>query len=168
MTRITLDQLKELRARTGSGVLQCRQALEATDGDMGRAEEQLREQARAEAERRAVRETGEGLVGSYVHHTGKLGALVEVTCETDFVARTTEFKDLVTRLAEQVAAAAPQVIDEGSTPEGNDPAESALLAQPWIREPGKTVGQLLEETAGLLGERLTIRRFSRFHLAEAP
>ncbi len=168
MKQIGLQELKELRRRTGAGVLRCRRALEAAEGSMERAEELLRAEARAEAERRAGHASEEGAVGSYIHHTGRLGALVEVTCETDFVGRTAEFRELVARIAEQVAAAAPSVIDEASAPAGTNPRDTALLAQPWIREPSRTVGELLAETAARVGERLEVRRFSRFHLREAP
>jgi elongation factor Ts len=153
MGQITLQELKELRRRTAAGVLECRQALESAGGDMERAEALLREKARREAEKRAERATGEGLVVSYIHHTGRLGALVEVACETDFVARTDDFGDLARLLAEQVAGAAPA-----------DP--EALLEQPWIREPGRTIGEIVKETSGRLGEAVRVRRFARFETAE--
>jgi len=153
MRQITLPELKELRERTGAGVLQCRSALEATEGDMERAEALLRERARSEAERRAGRAAGEGLVVSYIHHTGRLGALVELNCETDFVARTEDFRELARTVAEQVAGAAPE-------------STEALLEQPWIREPGRTVGELVQEIGGRLGEAVRVRRFARFETAE--
>jgi elongation factor Ts len=153
MKKITLPELKELRERTGAGVLQCRQALEATEGDMERAEALLRENARKEAGKRAERAAGEGLVVSYIHHTGRMGALVEVNCETDFVARTEDFRELARTVAEHVAGAAPE-------------STEALLAQPWIREPGRTVGDLVKETAGRLGEAVRVRRFARFETTE--
>jgi elongation factor Ts len=153
MGQITLQELKELRRRTAAGVLECRQALESTGGDMDRAEAVLREKARREAEKRAGRATGEGLVVSYIHHTGRLGALVEVDCETDFVARTEDFRELARLVVEQVAGAAPE------SPE-------ALLEQPWIREPGRTIGEIVKETSGRLGEAVRVRRFARFETAE--
>lgn len=153
MRHITLPELKELREKTGAGVMQCRQALEATEGDMERAEALLRERARREAETRADRAAGEGLVVSYIHHTGRMGALVEVNCETDFVARTEDFRALARMVAEHVAGAAPESTD-------------ALLAQPWIREPDRTVGDLVKETAGRLGEAVRVRRFARFETTE--
>ncbi len=153
MGQITLQELKELRRRTAAGVLECRRALESAGGDMDRAEAALREQARREAEKRAERATGEGLVVSYIHHNGRLGALVEVDCETDFVAHTDDFRELARLVAEQVAGAAPD------SPE-------ALLAQPWIREPGRTIGEIVKETSGRLGEAVRVRRFARFGTAE--
>lgn len=153
MRHITLPELKELRERTGAGVLHCRKALEASEGDMERAEALLLEQARKDAEKRAERAAGEGLVVSYIHHTGRLGALVEVNCETDFVARTEDFRELARVVAEQVAGAAPE-------------STEALLAQPWIRDAGRTVGDLVKETAGRLGEAVRVRRFARFETAE--
>ena len=104
MSHITVQQLKELRQRTGAGMLDCRQALEQAEGNMEQAIEYLRKQAAAEAAKRAARLTGEGQVGSYIHHDAKVGALVEVNCETDFVARTEDFRALVRYVAEQVAA----------------------------------------------------------------
>lgn len=153
MKRITLQDLKELRDRTTAGVLACRAALETAEGDMARAEEILREKARREAAKRESRAMGAGLVASYVHHTGRLGALVELTCETDFVARTDDFEALARHAAEQVAATAPGTLE-------------ALLAQPWIRDGARTVGDLVREAAGRLGENVQIRRFSRLDLAE--
>jgi len=153
MGQITLQELKELRRRTAAGVLECRQALESAGGDMDRAEATLREKARREAEKRAERATGEGLVVSYIHHNGRMGALVEVSCETDFVARTEDFRELARLLAEQVAGAAPA-------------SPQALLEQPWIREPGRKIGEIVKETSGVLGEAVRVRRFARFETTE--
>src|SRR4029453_11886134 len=104
VSHITVQQLKELRQRTGAGMLDCRQALEQAEGNMEQAVELLRKQAAAEAAKRAARLTGEGQIGSYIHHDAKVGALVELNCETDFVARTEDFRSLVRYVAEQVAA----------------------------------------------------------------
>jgi elongation factor Ts len=123
VSHITVQQLKELRQRTGAGMLDCRQALERAEGNMEQAVEYLRNQAAAEAAKRAARLTGEGQVGSYIHHDAKVGALVEVSCETDFVARTEDFRSLVRYVAEQVAA----------TPTDTRVTEASLLEQPWIR-----------------------------------
>ena len=110
MSHITVQHLRELRQRTGAGMLDCRQALEHAGGDMEQAVELLRRQAAAEAAKRAARVTGEGQIGSYIHHDAKVGALVEVNCETDFVARTEDFRALVRYVAEQVAATPPDVV----------------------------------------------------------
>lgn len=153
MNTITLQELKELRERTKAGVLECRTALEQAEGDMERAEEILREKARRDAEKRGERQMAEGLVVSYLHHTGRMGALVEVSCETDFVARTDDFQGLARLAAEQVAATSPTSVEE-------------LLGQPWIRGGDSTIGELVQEVSGRLGENVRIRRFTRFATRE--
>ncbi len=156
MSHITVQQLKELRQLTGAGMLDCRQALEHTEGDMDQAVEHIRRQAAAEAAKRAGRITGQGQVGSYIHHDAKVGALVEVSCETDFVARTEDFRTLVRYVAEQVAATSADVAESES-----------LLAQPWIRDPSRTIGDLVNETAARTGENVRVRRFARFRISDA-
>src|SRR5215208_628578 len=108
---ISAKEVAELRARTGAGMMDCKRALEEANGDMEAALEALRKSGAAKAEKRGGRETREGLVGSYLHHNGRIGVLIEVNCETDFVARTDDFKNLVKSLAEHIAAAAPIAID---------------------------------------------------------
>ena len=157
MSQITVHQLKELRQRTAAGMLDCRQALEHAEGDMEKAVEILRRQSAAEAAKRAARLTGEGQVGSYIHHDAKIGALVEINCETDFVARTDDFRTLVRFVAEQVAA----------TPAEGLETEAALLEQPWIRDPSRTIGDLVTETSARVGENVRVRRFARFRLSDA-
>ena len=157
MSHITVQQLKELRQRTAAGMLDCRQALEQADGNIEQAVEILRRQAAAEAAKRAARLTGEGQVGSYIHHDAKVGALVEVNCETDFVARTDDFRTLVRHVAEQVAATPANVLE----------TEDALLAQPWIRDPSRTIGDLVNEISARVGENVRVRRFARFRLSDA-
>jgi len=151
-----VQQLKELRQRTGAGMLDCRQALEHAEGNMENAIEYIRRQAAAEAAKRAARITGQGQVGSYIHHDAKVGALVEINCETDFVARTEDFRTLVRYVAEQVAAAPADVTENES-----------LLAQPWIRDPSRTIGDLVTETAARTGENVRVRRFARFGIKDA-
>jgi elongation factor Ts len=151
--QVTVAQLRELRNMTGAGMMDCRAALEATNGHVEQAATLLRENAAAEAARRASRAAPEGLVGSYVHHNRKLAALVELRCETDFVARTDVFRTLLGRLAEHVAASAPEKIDE-------------LLAQPWVREPSRTIADLIDEASATLGERVELRRFVRFDVSD--
>jgi len=157
-TKISLEALKALRQKTGAGVMECRRALEAADGRTERAEAILADRAREAAARRASSWTGEGYVASYVHHTGKLGALVELGCRTDFVARTAAFRELADRIAEQIAAVPAEA--------GGEPLE-ALLTQAWIRNPDTTLGQLLEEAAMKFGEPVRVRRFVRFSLEDA-
>ena len=156
MSHITVQQLKELRRQTGAGMLDCRQALEQAEGNMEQAVEHLRKQAAAEAAKRAARLTGEGQVGSYIHHDAKVGALVEVNCETDFVARTEDFRSLVRYVAEQVAATPADVLE----------TEASLLEQPWIRDPSRTIGDLVNETSARVGENVRVRRFARFRISD--
>jgi elongation factor Ts len=155
MRRITAPEVQELRRRTGAGITACKRALEASDGDVERAIGALRLQGIALAERRETRPAREGCIGTYVHHDGRLAAIVELNCETDFVARTDEFLALARWLAEHVAGT------EATTPDVD-----ALLAQPWIREPATSIADLVAETSGRLGERVRVRRFARFALRE--
>jgi elongation factor Ts len=166
---ITLDQIKDLRERSGAGVMDCKRALEASSGDIDKAMQFLMEQGIASAAKKAHRETAQGLVESYIHAGGRIGAIVEVNCETDFVARTPEFQTLAKELAMQVAAMNPEVVREEDIDEGSDTSserEPALLNQPYIRDPGKTVGQLINETIGKTGENIQVKRFMRFELGE--
>src|SRR5437016_11056900 len=112
MAAITAKEVAELRARTGAGMMDCKKALEQTGGDMEKSIELLRSTGAAKAEKRAGRSTSEGVIGSYVHHNGKIAVMVEVGCETDFVARTDDFQQLAKYLAEHIAAAAPIAVDK--------------------------------------------------------
>lgn len=152
--QVSMEAIRELRRRSGAGVLACRRALEEAGGDVNEAARVLVRREHEASARRAAQWTGEGYVASYVHHTGRLAALVEVGCETDFVARTEEFRTFAHRLAEHVAGA----------PASSNVAE--LLAQPWVRDPGTTVGQLVRDAAGRFGEAINVRRFVRLDLAE--
>jgi elongation factor Ts len=164
---ITLDLIKELRERTGAGVMDCKRALEKCSGDLDKAQAVLAEQGIAAAAKKASRETAQGLIESYIH-AGRIGAVVEVNCETDFVARTEEFKDLAHNIAMQIVAANPLVVSEDQLPEGYSglPTEAVLLLQPYIKDPGKSVRQLINETIGKTGENIQVRRFSRFELGQ--
>ena len=157
MSHITVQQLKELRQRTGAGMLDCRQALEQAEGNIELAVELLRRQAGAQVAKRAARLTGEGRIDSYIHHDAKVGALVELNCETDFVARTDDFRTLARYVAEQVAATPVDALE----------TEASLLDQPWIRDPSRTIGDLVNETSARTGERVRVRRFARFRLSDA-
>ena len=164
----TLDQIKALREMTRAGVMDCKRALEAADGDIDKAVQWLLDKGMASAEKKADRETAQGLIDSYIH-AGRMGALIEVNCETDFVARTEEFKNLVHELAMQVAAARPMVVSEDELPEGvpHDPNwEPVLLKQAYIRDPAKDIRTLVNETIGKTGENIKIKRFERFELGE--
>src|SRR3989344_4418922 len=147
---VSLDLIKQLRDRTSAGVADVRQALEDSKGDLKRAEELLRKKGFEKAAKKGDRVTNAGLIESYVHQ-GRIGALVEVACETDFVARTDEFKTLAHEIAMQVASMNPK-------------DNSALLEQEYIRDPSKTIGDLIKEAIAKLGENITVGRFSRFEL----
>ncbi len=165
---ITVDDIKALRQITGAGVMDSKRALEEASGDIKKAEELLREQGIASAAKKANRATNQGIVESYIHSGGRIGAIVEVNCETDFVARTDEFKDLAHNLAMQIAAMSPSYVDESAVPEDEtvEAAQDCLLQQPFIRDPAKTVQDLVNETVGKLGENVRVRRFTRFSLGE--
>ena len=163
---VTLDQIKDLRERTGAGVMDCKRALEVAEGDVDKAVKVLAEQGIASAAKRADRVTAQGVVDSYIHAGGRIGAIVEVNCETDFVARTEDFQRLAHELAMQVAATAPLVINEEELTEGadGDPKQLALMLQPYIRDPSRSIKDLVTEVIGKTGENIQIRRFSRFEL----
>ena len=165
---ITTAEIKALRDLTGAGIMDSKRALEEADGDMDRAQEVLREKGIASAAKKSDRETDQGLVESYIHSGGRIGAMVEANCETDFVARTEDFRALAHDIAMQVAAMNPTYIDETAIPEGEDvnPQEVCLLQQPFIKDPSLTINELIRETVGKLGENIRIRRFSRFSLGE--
>ena len=149
---ISLEQLKKLRAETSAGVSDCRQALEDAGGDYEKAKKLLIDRGIEKAAKKSDRQTGAGLVESYVHG-GKVGVLVEVRCETDFVARTDDFKKLAHELALQVASMAPKDV-------------KTLLKSEYIRDPKFTVEALIKQTIAKVGENITIARFSRMVLGE--
>jgi len=164
----TVENIKVLREMTGAGIMNCKRALEEADGDIEDAQRILRELGIASAAKKATRETNEGLVESYIHSGGRIGALVELNCETDFVARTDDVKDLAHDIAMQVAAMAPLYVDEGDIPDDEDrnPQEVCLLQQAFIRDQSVTIQDLLSEAIGKLGENIRVLRFARFALGE--
>ena len=133
---ISAKEVSELRQRTGAGMMDCKKALEETKGDMDAAVEHLRKTGAAKAEKRAGREVREGLVGDYIHFTGKIGVLVEVNCETDFVARTDDFKSLVKHIAEHIAAAAPIAVDKDQVPPEKVEQERRIFVE-QVKQSGK-------------------------------
>ena len=165
---ISTDKIKELRNETGAGIMDCRNALLKTDGDMEKAVEILKEQSLVRVGKKSRREALQGLVETYVHTGGRIGAMVELNCETDFVARTPEFHELAHNLAMQVAAQDPLCITEAQMPEDTDmgPEMVCLLLQPFIRDPEKSVQDLITETAAKVGENVRVRRFARFELGQ--
>jgi len=163
---ITADNVRQLRDETGAGMLDCKKALEKADGDMAKAKEILNEQGLLTAMKRAERATAEGVVQSYIHHNQRVGALVEINCESDFVARTEDFKNLVSAVALQVVGANPKYVSKEDMPEGGDedPKETVLMEQPYLKDESMTVGDLLTQTIQKTGENVRIRRFARFEL----
>jgi elongation factor Ts len=196
--KITTEMVKELREETGAGVLDCKNALQEADGDFDKAVEYLRQKGLAAAAKRADRAANEGTIGSYVHAGSRLAALVEVNCETDFVAKTDDFLDLAHDLAMQVVAAKPKYLlpedvpaevieaeketyraemeDSGKPEHVIDKIiegklqkyyqEACLVQQPFIKDEGLTVQDLVTQVAAKLGENIVVRRFVRFELGE--
>jgi len=146
-----VELVKQLRQETGAGIMECKKALEETKGDLEKAKQILRERGMARAEKKAERETKEGYVATYTHSNGKIGVMVEVLSESDFVARNDEFRQFARELCLQIAAMAPK-------------NEEELLAQAYIRDPAKTVEQLIKETIARFGENIKIGRFERFEI----
>jgi elongation factor Ts len=152
---ITASMVKDLRELTGAGMMDCKKALSESGGDMGKAVDVLRTKGLADLAKKAGRATDEGIVAAYVSANAELGAMVEVNCETDFVARNAEFQSFVSALAEQVAIDAPSGVTEGASP---------LMAQLWKRNPSLTVEAALGELVTRLGENMGVRRFVRFEV----
>jgi elongation factor Ts len=163
---VSIESIKELRSRTSAGVVDCRQALLEAGGDVEKAVEFLRERGVLAAEKKKDVVATEGIIEAYVHHTRRIGVLVELNCETDFVAHTDEFKELARNLAMQVAAGCPQfVTSEDMPPEAEmDPQTACLLDQPFIREPERSVKEIIAEAIAKVGENIKVRRFARFEL----
>lgn len=195
---ITAELVKELREKTGAGMMDCKKALTETGGDIEKALVFLREKGLASAAKKSGRATAEGAVGSYIHMGGKIGVLVEVNCETDFVAKNPDFQSFVKDIAMHIAAANPtyvakedvpdeviakekeilkhQAINEGKAEniaekmvEGRISKmykEICLLEQPFVKEPEKSVSDLLKEKIAIVGENMSIRRFTRYQMGE--
>jgi elongation factor Ts len=192
----TIEKIKQLREETAAGMMDVKRALDESDGDVEGARRVLRERGQAIAAKKSARETHDGLIEAYVHFNGRVGVLIEVNCETDFVARTPEFKEFARNVALHVASMNPltvspddipqvaldeeRAIAESQAAEMGKPAEittrivegrmkkfvneKALLTQPYVKEPDKTVGELLQETIQRVGENIVIRRFVRYEL----
>lgn len=195
---ITAKQIADLRARTGGGMMDCKKALVEAQGDAEKAILALRKSGAIKAAKKADRETKEGVIGSYIHANGKIGVLVEVLCETDFVAKNTEFKEFVHDVALHIAAMNPKYLKSedvdakevakekeiflAEAKASGKPAdiavkivdgkikkfteESALLCQPFVKDPSKTISELLTEKIAKIGENLEIKRFCRFEIGE--
>lgn len=148
---VSIDDIKKLREKTGAGIADSRRALEEAKGDFKKAEELVKGWGLDKASTKADRAVGAGLVETYIHGGGKVGAMVEIACETDFVARTDEFKNLSHEVAMQIAAMDPKNVEE-------------LLAQEYIRDSAKTIEQVVKETIAKVGENIKVKRFMRFEL----
>ncbi len=194
----TAKDVMALRQRTGAGMMEAKRSLEENNGDMDKAAEHLRVKGIAKADKRAGKQTSEGAITSYIHHNGKVGVLVEVNCETDFVARTDDFKTLCREIALHIASAAPVSVDKDGVPQERVDSErriaeeqakasgkpenivqrmvegkveayykdNCLVYQPWIREPKKSIADLIKETSAKVGENIVVRRFTRFQMGE--
>ncbi len=158
----TTQLIKELRDKTGAGIMECKRAVDEAGGDLAHAEKILKERGLLMAANKAGREAGQGLIDSYVH-AGRIGAMIELNCETDFVARTDDFRTLAREIAMQVAATNPTRISASEEDEATD-GDVPLLDQPYIRNGSKTVRDLLNETIARVRENIVIRRYSRFEL----
>ncbi|MFN8532512.1 MAG: elongation factor Ts [Dehalococcoidia bacterium] len=163
---VTAAMVKELRDRTGAGVMECKRALAEADGDLNKAEAKLEEWAGGRIAKKAGRETNQGIVESYIHGAGRIGALVEVNCETDFVARNEVFRELAHDIAMQVAAMDPQYLSADEIPQDatGRPADLALLEMAFIKDQSKTIDELIKETIRKTGENIQVRRYARFAL----
>lgn len=152
MADISIDDIKRLRQLTGVGITDAKKALQDNGGDFDKALSEMRAKGLTKAEKRGEREARAGLIGGYVHD-GRIGVLVEVNCETDFVAKTDEFKELVKDLCLHIAASEPEGVED-------------LLKQEFVKDPSKTVGDIVKEANAQLGENIVVRRFSRLALGE--
>ena len=191
--------VKVLREKTGAGMMDCKRALVETNGDLAKAIEELRKAGVAKAEKKGSRAAQEGLIYSYIHHGGRLGVLLEVNCETDFVAKTDGFKELVHNLSIQIAATNPVSVSRdyvskdlvnkekniymeqaksSKKPENVIEKivggkmdkyfqENCLIEQPFIKDPDKTIKDLITETIATLGENITVGRYIRFAIGES-
>jgi elongation factor Ts len=165
---ITTEQIKNLREESGAGIMDCRNALKETNGDKEKALELLKKSGAIKAQKSAGRVAKQGLIVSYIHGGGRIGALVEVNCETDFVARTTEFQDLCHNVAMQVAAMDPKYMSKNECPTGAeiDFQSACLLLQPYIKDPTKTIQDIVAEIIAKTGENIIVARFHRFELGK--
>ncbi len=161
---ISATAVKELREETGAGIMDCKRALQTANGNKERAKAILREQGLASAEKKASREARQGVIESYIHG-GRIGVLLELNCETDFVARTDDFRQLARTIAQQIAAMNPKYISRADVHEGTEVGEGeVLLEQEWIRQGGTTIEQLVKGTIAKVGENIVVRRFTRYEL----
>ena len=151
MAKDIIELVKKLRKQTGAGIMECKKALENSKGNLEKAKKIIEKEGIAKAKKRADKKTAEGYVATYTHNTGKVGVIVEVLCESDFVSRSDQFRSLTKNLCLQIAAMEPKTVKE-------------LKAQDYIREPEKTISDLLKATIAKFGENIKINRFERFEI----
>ena len=165
---VSVELVRTLRDQTGAGIMDCKVALEDASGDMGKAAIALREKGVASVAKRVGRDTNEGVVETYVHTGGRFGAIVELGCETDFVARTEEFQKLAYDIAMQVAAMGPVYIDQDEIEEGDSrpPAEISLMQQSFIKNSSTSIGERVKELAAKVAENVRVVRFNRLEVGE--
>jgi len=163
--QVSTEAIKALREQTSAGIMECKHALQESGGDLAAAASMLRERGYAIAKKKENRAATEGLVECYVHTGGRIGALVELNCESDFVARTPEFKELAHDLAMQVVGACPRYVSPEDVPEREEFSdEDCLLLQPFIKDPDKKVQDVVIEAIAKVRENIKVRRFVRFAL----
>ena len=151
--KINVEEIKKLRLKTGTSIADCRIALDESNGDFQKALDWIKTRGLEKAEKKAERETSEGIIDYYIHQNGRVGVLIEVLCETDFVARTDEFKHLSHEVAMQIAVKNPKDVP-------------SLLKQEYIRDSSKTIEIIIKEVIAKLGENIVVKRFTRFSLGE--
>lgn len=166
--QVSTEAIRTLRDRTGAGIMDSKRALEAAGGDIDKAEAALKAKGIARAATKADRATAEGVIDSYIHAGSRIGAIIELNCETDFVARTPDFQELAHNLAMQVAAMNPVYVDEADIPadEKRKAEEVCLLKQAFIKDSGKTISDLIMDVRARVGENIRVSRFVRFSLGE--
>ena len=162
---ITIDKIKQLREETGLSIGECQKALKEANGDGAKAKEILRKRGQDFAKKRIEKETGQGIIESYIHSGKKIGVMVELRCESDFVAKSGDFQKLAHELCLQIAAISPEEVDElHSSPPFANARVTELLGQPWIKDETKNIKELIEEYIAKFGENIILKRFIRYEL----
>ena len=174
MAEVTAQMVKELRERTGAGIKECKDILAQTDGNMDKAIDVLRERGLKVSDKVKGRDANEGRIESYVHNGAKMAAMVEINCETDFVARTPDFLELCKNIAMHVAAVNPKYVTTDEVPEAEVAAsglsaakhyeEVVLLKQPYVRNPSQTIEEMIQAAVAKLRENVVVRRFTRYEI----
>lgn len=163
---VSARDVAELRAKTGAGIMDAKQALADAKGNQGKATELLKERGLAKAGKKGGRAASEGVIHSYIHGNRRVGVLLELNCETDFVARNEEFINLANDLCLHIAASSPSCISADQAPKGSDPKEVALLEQPFVKDPANGVEAVIKSLITKLGENIQVARFSRYELGD--